>query len=412
MNKQFKMKVQLGDKTKILAKGEYTTIIQLREAAVASYPKRLKDKQITLKYIDQEGDWLYLSEDEDLQALTENIASLNGKKVKLVIEVEQNVTKQVDNQVEEIKQALEDVSLEDKVMTEEVIKVKEVNFEDLKDFKFADVAEQLEQIFNSEEEFGKGKLMKAFKDAAQGTKAEPHIMRLMNKMGKHGHGGRHGPHGPHGPHGAFRKHGGHSCRGKSGRKDESSSSPDQFQGPCFGPMAGYGPMAGGFGPHCGGRGKRGPHHAKKMFRKFMKACRSSSSDSSSSEELKQLKQQCKEWKKGGRKEWMKVRPIITEQSNEVITGKTGATVNCEITLKNGSPFPLWLSAIRKIEGESIQFEDVKVEGVKLFGDKEHKINLSVTLPATVGDYSAKFGFYNKHNKLTGEVATIAFKAIE
>jgi hypothetical protein len=397
MNKQFKMKVQLGDKTKVLAKGEYTTIIQLREAAVASYPKRLKDKQITLKYIDQEGDWLYLSEDEDLQALTENIASLNGKKVKLVIEVEQNATKQVENQVEEIKQALEDVSLEDKVMTEEVIKVKEVNFEDLKDFKFADVAEQLEQIFNSEEKFGKGKLMRAFKDAAEGTKAEPHIMRLMNKMGKHGNGKRHGPHG------AFGKHGSHSCRGKSGRKGESSSSPDQFQGPCFGPMAGQ---------HFDGRGKCGPHHAKKMFRKFMKACQSSSSDSSSSEERKQLKQQCKDWKKGGRKEWMKVRPTITEQPNEVITGKTGSTVNCEITLKNGSPFPLWLSAIRKIEGESIQFEDVKVELVKLFQDKEHKVNLSVTLPATVGDYSAKFGFYNKHNKLTGEVATIAFKAIE
>jgi hypothetical protein len=392
MNKQFKMKVQLGDKTKILAKGEYTTIIQLREAAVASYPKRLKDKQITLKYIDQDGDWLYLSEDEDLQALTENIASLNGKKVKLVIEVEQNATKPVENQVEEINQALEDVSLEDKVMTEEVIKVKEVNFEDLKDFRFADVAEQLEAIFNSEEKFGKGKLMRAFKDAAEGTKAEPHIMRLMNKMGKHGHG---------------RKHRGHSCRGKSGRKDESSSSSDQL-----GPMAGYGPMGPSAGPHFGGRGKCGPHHAKKMFRKFMKACQSSSSDSSSSEERKQKKQQCKEWKKGGRKEWMKVRPIITEQSNEAITGKTGATVNCEITLKNGSPFPLWLSAIRKIEGENIQFEDVKVEGVKLFGDKEHKINLSVTLPATVGDYSAKFGFYNKHNKLTGEVATIAFKAIE
>lgn len=34
------------------------------------------------------------------------------------------------------------------------------------------------------------------------------------------------------------------------------------------------------------------------------------------------------------------------------------------------------------------------------------------LPAKAGDYSAKFGFFNKKNALTGEQATIAFKAIE
>lgn len=391
---QFKLKVQLGDKTKMLAKGDYTTIDQLREAARASYPKRLKDKQITLKYADQDGDWLYLSEDEDLQALNENITNLKGKKVKLVVEVQQ---KPVEIQVEEVKQALEDVSLEDKIMTEEVVKENKINFEDLKDFKFTDVAEQLEQIFNNEEKFGPGKLIKALKEATAGTKAEPHMARLMNKWRKHKHGNKHGHSG---------RHGGRSCRGKSGKRDESSSSPDHFQGPFFGPM--MGPYAG----PCHGGHKKGPKHARKMFKKFMKAFRSSSSDASSSEERKLLKRQRKEMNKGDRKDWKKVRPIITEQSSEVITGKTGETVNCEITLKNGSPYPLWLTAVRKLEGENIQFEEIKVEDVKLIGDKLHKINLSVTLPAQAGDYSAKFGFFNKKDVLTGEQATIAFKAIE
>ena len=408
---QFNMKVQLGDKTKMLAKGEYTTIEQLRAAAKASYPKRLMDKQITLKYADSDGDWLYLSEDEDLQALTENIINLKGKKVKLVIEVQKNAPqKQIDNQVEEVKQALDDVSLEDKVMTEEVVKEKKVNLDELKDFKFSEVAEQLEQIFNSEDKFGPGKLIRALKEATEGTKAEPHMRRLMKKWRKHSPGHKHGPHGH------FRKHGGRSCRGKSGRKDESSSSPDQFQAPCFGPMAGYGPMAGNFGPmmgqFAGPHHKGGPHHARKMFKKFMKAFRSSSSENTSSEERKLLKRQRKELNKTDRKDWKKVRPVITSQANEVITGKTGETVTCEITVKNGSPYPLWLTAVRKIEGENLQFEDITVEDVRLHGDKLHTINLSVTLPAQAGDYSAKFGFFNKKNVLTGEQATIAFKAVE
>lgn len=271
---QFKLKVQLGDKTKMLAKGDYTTIDQLREAARASYPKRLKDKQITLKYADQDGDWLYLSEDEDMQALTENMTNLKDKKVKLVIEVQQNSSLK---QVEEVKQALEDVSLEDKIMTEEVVKENKVNFEDLRDFKFSDVAEQLEQIFNNEEKFGPGKLIKALKEATTGTKAEPHMARLINKWRKHKNGNKHGH---------FGKHGGRSCRGKSGKRDESSSSPDRFQGPFCGPMAGYGQMMG----HChGGNKKVGPKYAKKMFKKFMKAFRGSSSDASSSEERKHFK---------------------------------------------------------------------------------------------------------------------------
>jgi hypothetical protein len=391
----------------MLAKGDYPTVEQLREAARNSYPKRLRDKEISLKYADSDGDWLYISEDEDLKALNEHSEKLNGKKVKLVIDVAKSDKKQADN-VEEVKQALEDVSLEEKNADQEM--KEEINFEDLKDFKFADVAEHLEALFNSEDKFGPHKLFKALKDATEGTKAEHHVKRLMRKAMR----GKFGPH---------RRHGRHEKHGSSSFEGRDSSSPENHCPPFFGPMA-YGPcgpMMGPFaGPHMGGFGKKphGPRHAKRFFRQFMRGFRSSSSEGLSSDERQQLrkerKQKCqqkREENKQKRQEHKKVRPVVTKQPEDVVIGKAGEIVNATIAVRNDSPWPLWLTWVKKIDGDKdVEFETIAYKDVRLFKEAEHEIQLAVKLPAEAGDYTATFGFFNKKGVQTGEQATIAFKA--
>lgn len=330
MESSFAFKVQLGDKIKMLAGNSFASIEELRKAAKSSYPKRLADKDINLKYADEDGDWLYLSEDDGLQALKQHAASLKGKKVKLVIDVVQNKgAKKVEGtNVEEVREALATTSLEDR---EEDIK-EEVKFEDLKDFKLADVAAEIESLLNSEDKVRPGQLFKALRKATEGTKAEPHIKRFLGKM--RGHGGRKHD---------FRKmmkrcHEARSC------SIDKSSSPEGcpvFPGQGaegFGPFGGFGPMGHPFahGPHFGPYGGFGPAHhgdrrAMKFFRKFMKSYRSSSSSSSSSEERKKRRQEKRAQKMCGNKEkkqeHMKKRPIISQNPTEAITGKAGETVN-------------------------------------------------------------------------------------
>lgn len=406
------MKIQLGDKTKMLAKREYQTAEQLKEAAKNSFPKRLKDKEISLKYADSEGEWLYISEDEDLIALNEQVANLKDKKVKLVIDVVQKA-KKADNTIEEVKQALEEVSLEEKNDTTDQEMKEEIKFEDLKDFKFDDIAQQLESLFNSEEKFGPGRLFKVIKEATQGTKAEQHVNRFMKRAMK----GKFGPHRRHGKHGWGRKHASSSHEGRD------SSSPEAHCPPFFGPMA-YGPcgpmMTPFAGPHMGHFGGRphGPRHAKKFFRQFMKGFRSSSSEGISSEERQQRKQErrekClkrKEENQQKRQEHKKVRPVVTQKPEAAIVGKAGETVNASVSVRNDSPYPLWLTWVKQIDGDkALEFETIHYKDVKLFKETEHTVDLAVKLPAEAGDYTATFGFFNKKGVQTGEQVTIAFKA--
>lgn len=326
MESAFTFKVQLGDKIKMLAGNSFATIEELRKACKASYPKRLGDKEINLKYADEDGDWLYLSEDDDLEALRQHAASLKGKKIKLVIDVTQN-NEAEDVNVERVRKAFASASLEDNK--------EEVKYEDLRDFKLADVATEIESLLNSEERVRPGQLFKAFRKATEGTKAEPHIKRFMGKMRKHG-GGKHG----------FKKmmkrcHEARSC------SQDKSSSPEgcpvfsgQGVGECgpFGAFGGFGPMSHPFshGPHFGphggfGQGHHGDRRAMKFFRKFMKSYRSSSSSSFSSEERKKKRQEKRAQRMGEKnekkQEHKKKRPIITQQPTEAITGKAGETVN-------------------------------------------------------------------------------------
>ena len=81
MNNNYK--VQLGDKVKMLKSTNVENMAQLIQAAKASYPKRLADKEISLKYADEDGDWFYLSDESDFVALNEHAAG-QKKKVKLV----------------------------------------------------------------------------------------------------------------------------------------------------------------------------------------------------------------------------------------------------------------------------------------------------------------------------------------
>ena len=234
-NTQQTFKIQLGDKTKMMAKNTYEKVTDLVGAAKASYPKRLANKEISLKYSDQDGDWLYLSEDSDLQALNEHAATLGGKKVKLVIDVTKNnraEEQKIEQDVAQISNSLEKATIEDE----------EMKFEDLKDFKFADIASQFETLINSKEEVKPIEFIKTLKEASAGTKAEVHIKRFLKRAFK----------GQYGRKGMFRKmmkeHYGERCHSK-----DSSSSPEMF--PEFYEQMAYGPH---YGPHHGPH--YGPHH--------------------------------------------------------------------------------------------------------------------------------------------------------
>ena len=397
------MKIQLGDKIKMLAKNQYETVDQLFSAAKSSFPKKLADREISLKYADEDGDWIYLSEDDDLKALEEYASGLEKKKVKLFIDLQQE--QKVSDEVEEVKQALDNVSLKDVEMKED-----KPEFKDLKDFKFSDFGEKIEQALNSEENIRPKEIFNIIKEAAQGTKAEHHFEKFGN-CGKR-HGGKFHP---------FKKCGKMMKRffkRKSHSREErnNSSSPDMSHPPFYGPMAGYGPACyGPMGPFPGAGFHHNPHkdkEAKKFFKKFMKAYRSSSSDGISSEERREKRRLRREQRKNQKdenkeeKEWKKNRLGYTiknkeeltfaENSENTLVCKAGEQINILVGIQDKAPYPIWLTGVKKVEGdEAIKFEPIEMEEAKVFREEEHEVVLTVTLPSEAGEYPASFCFSNK-----------------
>ena len=79
-----------------------------------------------------------------------------------------------------------------------------------------------------------------------------------------------------------------------------------------------------------------------------------------------------------------------------------------IKIQNTSPWPFWLTGVRKIDGdEAIKFSDFKYSE-KLFREKVLELNIPVTISSKAGEYTAKFGFLNKNEKLSGEEFSIKF----
>lgn len=391
MNQQISMKVQLGEKVKMLPKAQYETIDELTKAAKRSYPKRLQDKTISLKYADEEGDWLYLSEDDDLTALGEFATKLDKKKVKLVVEVKKQ------EQADEVNQAMEDLTLEEK---------KEVKFEDLKDFKFSDVAEKIEELLNSEEKFGKMKIWKTIKDAAEGTKAEQHFKRL-------GKGCR----------GFGRKHKRDKLMRKFFSKSTSnersgSSSGEDFVHPGYGhPM---GPFASPhhFGPHPGFGGHFGPHHrhgpkhnkrARRFFRNWMNTFRNSSSDGTS-EDRKEKRRACKEMRRCHKNQGAPAKKLEFKLQEETIVGKAGEKVNFTVGIKDIAPHPIWLTGAKKIEGDQVEFDYQPFDEVRVFREEGHEVELTATLPSVAGEYPVTVGFLNKRQNFIPGRLELNFRA--
>lgn len=282
-----KVKLQLGDKIKVLARKPYSSAQELTEAVRNTYPKRLANKDIKLKYKDEEDEWIYISDDNDVLTFNQSVQNNTGKKVKVVIDV---VGKNQADVIEEDKQIVEEF---DSMQIDDQENDKKVKFEDLKDFKIADTFEELEKLLNSEDKFGPRKLFKAVMKSAEGTKAEVHLRRIFRKMRKHRRGPSHG----------FRsssERGWGKKRRFHGIREDSSSIEAPFYGPAFfgpmkfgpkhGPMShrgkhfGMGPGPFGHGPRgCGPHGPMGKKKAMKFFKKFMKAYKDSSSSSSSEE---------------------------------------------------------------------------------------------------------------------------------
>lgn len=397
MNQELSMKVQLGEKIKMLPKAQYESLDDLRNAALKSYPKRLQGKDIALKYADEEGDWLYLSEDEDLNALSEFATQLDNKKVKIVVEVKKPT--QIQQEVEKVDQAMDDLTLEES---------KEVKFEDLKDFKFADITEKLEELFNSEEKFGKMKIWRVIKEAAEGTKAEHHFKRFGK--GCRGMGGKHRRDK------MFRKFFSSSA---SKERDHSSSGEDAGFPGFGGPMGPMGPFGAPhhFGPHHGFGGHFGPHHghgpwhnkrAKKFFKKWMMTFKSDSSDESS-DEKRERKRACREMKRQ-QKNGAPVRKLEFKLQNETIVGKAGEKVNFTVGIKDIAPHPIWLTGAKKIEGDAVGFEYQPMEEAKVFRDQEHEVELTATLPEEAGEYSLTIGFLNKKENFIKGNLVLNFRA--
>jgi hypothetical protein len=84
-NTKLSLKVQLDDKVKRLLEKEYADLADLKVIIQNSF-KNLQGLNYVLKYMDNEGDWLYIIDDSDLQALKEYSKEKSGKSIKLVIE--------------------------------------------------------------------------------------------------------------------------------------------------------------------------------------------------------------------------------------------------------------------------------------------------------------------------------------
>jgi hypothetical protein len=280
-----KVKLQLGDKTKMMARKPYSSVQELKTAVESTYPKRLANKAFRIKYQDEDNEWMYISDDQDTTSFNEYAINKTGKKVRVIVEAEGK-----DQAMEEdknINEGLEELSLEDD---------KNVKFEDLKDFKINDAMLEVEKLFNSEDKFGPMKIFKVFINAAEGTKAERHLKRMMKRLRKNHRGPGHG----------FRDLSGH----KGGRKhcrqhrDQSSSlegfqgEPSSFGPPAFGPpFHGRHGGRGHFGHnghhgHCAsmkhqdfqGRGcGKGKGKAMKFFKQFFQTYKDKSNTSSSEE---------------------------------------------------------------------------------------------------------------------------------
>lgn len=289
-----KVKLQLGESVKMIAKKPFSSIVELNQIVKSTYPKRLQNKEIALKYKDEEGEWINISDDEDTVTFNEFVSTKTGDKVKIVVEVvkKQNKKQQdqkMQDEVKEVSDEFGELKLEDEKKQE-----KKVNFEDLEDFKIDSVLKEIEKMFNSEEKFGPQRIFRTFVTAAKGTKAEVHLRRMMKMIRRHQKGGSHG----------FRNSSERKHWKKHGHKNTDSSSPDEqkrIQKPFYGPeMFGFpgffcGPEGQGpaghkwnkRGPNC--RGPRGHHskdkHAMRLFKKFIKQYRDESSSSSSSEDV-------------------------------------------------------------------------------------------------------------------------------
>ena len=370
MNQEISMKIQFGDKIKMLAKNNYTNIDEIITAAKTSYSKKLKEKEITLKYADEDGDWLYLSEDDDLLALNEFASGLENKKVKLVVEIKKS--SDVDMQVEEAKNALACVSLEDKIFEEKV------KFEDLEDFKFTDITFQLEELFNSKEKFVPKKIFEVIEEATEGTKAEYHVKRfLKNRKGGRFHKEK------------FEK----MFKKFFEKRSHCSSSPEGDYAPEFhGPIAGYG--------HFGHYGhSHHPHSQKKLtkfFKKFMNSYKDSSSEDISPEERRENRkfkneQKQKTKRQSSKKDKIQKKKLNFKVKESTIIGKAGETVNFTVGIQDIAPHPIWLTGVKKVEGnENLLFEEKSFEEAKVFREQEHEIEISVTLPTEIGEYPATF----------------------
>lgn len=260
-----------------MARKPCTSFSELVESVKQTYPKRLANKEIKLKYEDDEGEWLNISDDDDTAAFNEYANNKQGKKARIAIEIVKS----------------------DKAETAEE---KKVRFEELKDFKLTEAMENIEKLFNSEEKFGPGKLIQAFMQASEGTKAEVHMRRFV-KMFKHRLGKFRSP-------SERRERKEKKC---SRSKSNTSSSESPVDVPFFakfgfgpglghrmhGPRGhphmrghhGFGPQGYGFDPREFGRHGEDHHNkrAMKIFKKFMKAFEFPKSSSSSEEEVQQTK---------------------------------------------------------------------------------------------------------------------------
>lgn len=84
------LKVQHGDKVKRLLEKEYAALSELKEVIQNSF-KNLEGSNFVLKYMDNEGDWLYIFDDSDLAALKEYYVEGASKSIKLVVESQEEL---------------------------------------------------------------------------------------------------------------------------------------------------------------------------------------------------------------------------------------------------------------------------------------------------------------------------------
>lgn len=182
----------------------------------------------------------------------------------------------------------------------------------------------------------------------------------------------------------------------------------------------------GFGESADIKHKHGKGKAMKFFRKFMKAFKnhsSSSSDSSSAErkeKKKEKKEEKKEVSEKMKKEYRLKRPQIIEKPSEIkvaldnnlspISNAENKEIATSMTIKiqNGSPWPFWLTGVKKTAGdEEVKFEEFKYSD-RLFKERVLELNIPVVVSAKAGEYTAKFRFLNKNGQVSGEEFSIKF----